>query len=161
MENTIIKLEKINKSYQKGKTALHILKDIDLQVEQGEFVAILGPSGSGKSTLMNIIGCMDVFDTGKYYLNGIDISKQKDKELTGIRNKEIGFIFQKYHLISTYTVLQNIVMPLLMRGMSFAEATEQCMDTIKMLGLEERLEHKPAVIRWTAVACCDCQSVGG
>lgn len=144
MENTIIKLEKINKSYQKGKTALHILKDIDLQVEQGEFVAILGPSGSGKSTLMNIIGCMDVFDTGKYYLNGIDISKQKDKELTGIRNKEIGFIFQKYHLISTYTVLQNIVMPLLMRGMSFAEATEQCMDTIKMLGLEERLEHKPA-----------------
>lgn len=144
MENTIIKLEKINKSYQKGKTALHILKDIDLQVEQGEFVAILGPSGSGKSTLMNIIGCMDVFDTGKYYLNGIDISKQKDKELTGIRNKEIGFIFQKYHLISTYTVLQNIVMPLLMREMSFAEATEQCMDTIKMLGLEERLEHKPA-----------------
>ncbi len=144
MENTIIKLEKINKSYQKGKTSLHILKDIDLQVEQGEFVAILGPSGSGKSTLMNIIGCMDVFDTGKYYLNGIDISKQKDKELTGIRNKEIGFIFQKYHLISTYTVLQNIVMPLLMRGMSFAEATEQCMDTIKMLGLEERLEHKPA-----------------
>ena len=144
MENTIIKLERINKSYQKGKTALHILKDIDLQVEQGEFVAILGPSGSGKSTLMNIIGCMDVFDTGKYYLNGIDISKQKDKELTGIRNKEIGFIFQKYHLISTYTVLQNIVMPLLMRGMSFAEATEQCMDTIKMLGLEERLEHKPA-----------------
>ena len=144
MENTIIKLERVNKSYQKGKTALHILKDIDLQVEQGEFVAILGPSGSGKSTLMNIIGCMDVFDTGKYYLNGIDISKQKDKELTGIRNKEIGFIFQKYHLISTYTVLQNIVMPLLMRGMSFAEATEQCMDTIKMLGLEERLEHKPA-----------------
>lgn len=144
MENTIIKLERINKSYQKGKTALHILKDIDLQVEQGEFVAILGPSGSGKSTLMNIIGCMDVFDTGKYYLNGIDISKQKDKKLTGIRNKEIGFIFQKYHLISTYTVLQNIVMPLLMRGMSFAEATEQCMDTIKMLGLEERLEHKPA-----------------
>lgn len=144
MENTIIKLERINKSYQKGKTALHILKDIDLQVEQGEFVAILGPSGSGKSTLMNIIGCMDVFDTGKYYLNGIDISKQKDKELTGIRNKEIGFIFQTYHLISTYTVLQNIVMPLLMRGMSFAEATEQCMDTIKMLGLEERLEHKPA-----------------
>lgn len=78
------------------------------------------------------------------YLNGIDISKQKDKELTGIRNKEIGFIFQKYHLISTYTVLQNIVMPLLMRGMGFAEATEQCRDTIKMLGLEERLEHKPA-----------------
>lgn len=144
MENPIIKLGKINKSYQKGKTALHILKDIDLQVERGEFVAILGPSGSGKSTLMNIIGCMDVFDTGKYYLNGIDISKQKDKELTGIRNKEIGFIFQKYHLISTYTVLQNIVMPLLMRGMSFAEATEQCTDTIKMLGLEERLEHKPA-----------------
>lgn len=144
MENTVIKLEKINKSYQKGKTSLHILKDIDLQVERGEFVAILGPSGSGKSTLMNIIGCMDVFDMGKYYLNGIDISKQKDKKLTGIRNKEIGFIFQKYHLISTYTVLQNIVMPLLMRGMGFAEATEQCMDTIKMLGLEERLEHKPA-----------------
>ena len=144
MEKTIIKLEKINQSYQKGKTSLHILKDIDLQVERGKFVAILGPTGSGKSTLMNIIGCMDVFDAGKYYLNGIDISKQKDKELTGIQNKKIGFIFQKYHLISTYAVLQNIVMPLLIRGMSFAEATEQCMDTIKMLWLEERLEHKPA-----------------
>lgn len=143
-ENTIIKLKNINKSYKKGKEDLHILKNINFEVKEGEFVAVLGPSGSGKSTLMNIIGCMDVFDDGEYLLNGIDISSQDDQELTAIRNAQIGFIFQKYHLISTYTVLQNIVMPLLMRGISMEEAAENCKDTIKLLGLGERMHHKPA-----------------
>ena len=140
---TIIQIEHLNKSFKKKNAVLHILKDINFEVKEGEYVAILGPSGSGKSTLMNMIGCMDVFDDGTYFLNGIDISQQTEQELTHIRNEEIGFIFQKYHLISTYTVLQNIVMPLLMRGMSMEEAKQQCMDTIRMLGLEKRLQHKP------------------
>lgn len=143
-DNTIIKFENVNKSYKMGKGSLHILKNINFEVKEGEFVAVLGPSGSGKSTLMNIIGCMDVFDDGSYFLNGIDIFEQSEKELTAIRNQEIGFVFQKYHLISTYTVLQNIVMPLLMRGMSMEEASGMCMDTINLLGLGQRLNHKPS-----------------
>lgn len=142
--NTIIRFENVNKSYQKEKEALHILKNICFEVKEGEFVAILGPSGSGKSTLMNIIGCMDVFDDGAYYLNGIDIAARTEQELTEIRNQEIGFVFQKYHLIPTYTVLQNIIMPLLMRGLSRQEAIDSCMDTIRLLGLDQRLKHKPA-----------------
>ena len=143
-EKKIIKMEKINKSYHKDNETLHILKDVSLEVTEGEFLAILGPSGSGKSTLMNIIGCMDIFDSGKYFLNGISIAEKNEKQLTDIRNQEIGFIFQKYHLIPTYTVLQNIVMPLLLRGMSMEEAVEHCMDTIRLLGLDQRLKHKPA-----------------
>lgn len=143
-EKKIIKMEKINKSYQKDKENLHILKDVSLEVREGEFLAILGPSGSGKSTLMNIIGCMDIFDSGEYFLNGISIAEKNEKQLTDIRNQEIGFIFQKYHLIPTYTVLQNVVMPLLLRGMSKEEAVEYCTDIIQLLGLDQRLKHKPA-----------------
>lgn len=126
-----------------GSGSLHVLKDISLTVEQGEYLAILGPSGSGKSTLMNIIGCMDVLDEGTYNLDGVEIEKAKEKELTNIRNQKIGFIFQKYHLIPTYNVLQNIVMPLLMRGMTLKDARDASMDTIAMLGLAERIDHKP------------------
>ena len=120
-----------------------MLKDVSLTVKQGEYLAILGPSGSGKSTLMNIIGCMDVMDSGNYLLDGVAIEQAKEKELVKIRNQKIGFIFQKYHLIPTYNVLQNIVMPLLMRGMGLAEAQEASMDTIDMLGLSQRIGHKP------------------
>ena len=120
-----------------------MLKDVSLTVKQGEYLAILGPSGSGKSTLMNIIGCMDVMDSGNYLLDGVAIEQAKEKELVKIRNQKIGFIFQKYHLIPTYNVLQNIVMPLLIRGMGLAEAQETSMDTIDMLGLSQRIGHKP------------------
>lgn len=152
MENAIIReaedaevitIKNINKSYMMGEQPLHVLKDISLTVKKGEYLAILGPSGSGKSTLMNIVGCMDVMDSGSYHLDGVEIEKAKEQELTDIRNQKIGFIFQKYHLISTYNVLQNIVMPLLMRGMSLKEAQEASMDTIEMLGLKERINHKP------------------
>ena len=142
--STVIEMKNICKSYQMGSEELKILKDVSLTVEKGEYVAILGPSGSGKSTLMNMIGCMDKFDSGEYFLNDIAIHEAKEKHLNRIRNKEIGFIFQKYHLIPTYTVLQNIVMPLLTRGETLAEATEDCYETTKMLGLEERLGHKPS-----------------
>lgn len=139
----IITMQNVNKSYKMGANSLHVLKAISLTVEKGEYLAILGPSGSGKSTLMNIIGCMDVMDGGTYNLDGVEIEMAKEKELTNIRNQKIGFIFQKYHLISTYNVLQNIVMPLLMRGMNLKEAKDASMDTIAMLGLAERIDHKP------------------
>lgn len=139
----VIRMQNINKSYQMGAQSLHVLKDISLTVKRGEYLAILGPSGSGKSTLMNIIGCMDVMDEGSYLLDGVEIGHAKEKELVRIRNQKIGFIFQKYHLIPTYNVLQNIVMPLLMRGMGLREAERASMDTIELLGLKERIRHKP------------------
>lgn len=139
----IIQLNGINKYYQVGGQPLHVLKDISLTVKQGEYLAILGPSGSGKSTLMNIIGCMDRPDAGEYYLDGETVHRAKDAELTRIRNRKIGFIFQKYHLIPTYDVLQNIVMPLLVRGMTLKQAHEMSMEIIEMLGLSQRIRHKP------------------
>ena len=139
----IIEMQGINKSYAMAGSPLHVLKDVCLTVEKGEYLAILGPSGSGKSTLMNIIGCMDVMDSGTYHLDGVAVEQAKEKALTNIRNQKIGFIFQKYHLIPTYNVRQNIVMPLLMRGMSLREAEEASMETIEMLGLSERMDHKP------------------
>lgn len=140
----IIELKNINKYYHMGANTLHVLKDVSLTVEKGEYVAILGPSGSGKSTLMNIIGCMDISDSGEYCLDGEQIHQAKEKQLVRIRNEKIGFIFQKYHLIPTYDVLQNIVMPLLMRGMTLKEAHTQSMEIISMLGLTERIRHKPS-----------------
>lgn len=140
----MIKMEGINKSYNLGTNKVPVLKDVSFTVGKGEYVAILGPSGSGKTTLMNIIGCMDIADSGEYYLDGLAIHDTKEKNLTDIRNKEIGFIFQNYQLIPTYTVVQNIIMPILMRGVSYKEAEEMCMDTIELLGLGERMQHKPS-----------------
>lgn len=139
----MIELSNINKYYQMGENKLHVLKDISFCVEKGDYLAILGPSGSGKSTLMNVIGCMDLADSGEYYLDGEVIHEAKERELAKIRNEKIGFVFQKYHLVPTYNVLQNIVMPLLMRGMSLKEAQNESMETIQMLGLADRIRHKP------------------
>lgn len=140
---TMISMKNINKSYKMGSEKLHVLKDISLEVEKGDYLAILGPSGSGKSTLMNIIGCMDKADTGEYFLNGEPIHAMQEKDLADIRNRQIGFIFQKYHLIPKYNVVQNIIMPLLVRGESHKEAEKECAETIRVLGLQERLRHKP------------------
>ncbi len=139
----IIDMKKINKGYMLGMEKVPVLKDVDFQVKKGEFVAILGPSGSGKTTLMNIIGCMDICDSGEYYLQGLPIHASREKDLGDIRNKEIGFIFQNYQLITTYDILQNITMPLIVRGMTAKEAEEKCIPVIDMLGLSHRLKHKP------------------
>lgn len=139
----IIEIKDINKYYSVGAEKLHALKDVNLEVDEGEFLAILGPSGSGKSTLMNVIGCMDKSDSGSYCLDDCQIEQASEKELTQIRNEKIGFIFQKYHLIQTYNVMQNIIMPLLVRGMTQKEAEAASLETIRMLGLEERMHHKP------------------
>lgn len=139
----IIQIKHVNKGYMLGEEKVPVLKDINFSVKKGEFVAILGPSGSGKTTLMNIIGCMDVLDSGEYYLHGRAIHETEEKELTEVRNKEIGFIFQNYQLIPTYNVMQNIIMPLLIRGMGHREAKEKCKDIVKLLGIDHRLEHRP------------------
>ncbi len=140
----MITMKNINKGYMLGEEKLPILKDINFHVKEGEYVAILGPSGSGKTTLMNIIGCMDVMDSGEYYLDGMAIHDTNEEKLTDVRNNKIGFIFQNYQLIPTYNVMQNIIMPLLMRGMGHKEAEEQCSETIKLLGLHHRMEHRPS-----------------
>lgn len=140
----IIDMNNINKGYMLGDEKVPVLKDVCFQVRKGEFVAILGPSGSGKTTLMNIIGCMDLADDGEYYLDGNPIHEMEEKELNDVRNREIGFIFQNYQLIPTYNILKNIIMPLVVRGMRSKEAEERCMDTIRLLGIDHRLQHKPA-----------------
>jgi putative ABC transport system ATP-binding protein len=140
----MITMTNINKGYMLGEEKLPILKNINFHVDEGEYVAILGPSGSGKTTLMNIVGCMDVMDSGEYYLDGMAIHETKQDKLTEVRNEKIGFIFQNYQLIPTYNVLQNIIMPLIMRGMTHQEAEAQCQNTIKLLGLDHRVDHKPS-----------------
>ena len=135
--------EKVNKSYRMGENSLHVLKDVSLQVERGEFVSILGASGSGKSTLMNIIGCMDTLDTGRYTIDGIPVEQSEPDVLATIRNQKIGFIFQKYHLIPKYSVLQTVMMPLLIRGTDRQSAREKAEEILEMVGLEQRKAHKP------------------
>ena len=139
----VIKLENIRKIYHQGESTLEVLKGISLEVEEGEYLAVLGPSGSGKSTLMNVIGCMDCFQDGDYWLSGEHVNGMNDGQLTDLRNRQIGFIFQRYHLIQTYTVLQNTMMPLLIRGVSRAEAEECSMEKLTMLGMADRAGHKP------------------
>lgn len=141
--NEIIRMEKVNKSYYMGEESLHVLKDISLTVEKGDYLAILGPSGSGKTTLMNVLGCMDTLDSGTYQFEDIDVDKCTNKELSWIRNQKIGFIFQKYNLIPQYTAIQNIIMPLLVQGMPRNEAVKKADEYIELVGLSDRIFHKP------------------
>lgn len=137
-------LEKINKSYPVGQGKLHVLKDVSLTVEKGEFTAVLGASGSGKSTLMNVVGCMDTADDGAYLLDGQAVNGSSSEQLSEIRNRKIGFVFQKYHLISQYTVEENVIIPLLARGMSRKEALEKASVWIEQVGLTDWRLHKPS-----------------
>lgn len=139
----VINVENVKKEFVMGETVVRALKGVSLKVNQGEYVGILGPSGSGKSTLMNIIGCMDSFDSGNYELMGIPIDEMNDKQLTIIRNRLIGFIFQKYHLISTYSVLQNVMMPLLARGWTYKDAEIKAKEALELLEMSGRINHKP------------------
>ncbi len=138
-----ISISQVNKSYAAGEERLQVLYGVSLDIIQGDYVAILGPSGSGKSTLMNIIGCMDSMDDGTYFLDGVPVHECSDDEMTELRNRKIGFIFQKYHLIPQYSALQNVIMPLLLRGMSRTEAVEAAQESIRRVGLSERIMHRP------------------
>ncbi len=139
----LIDMRQIHKRFVMGDTVVEALKGVSLAVDQGEFLGILGPSGSGKSTLMNVMGCMDDFQEGTYRLMGILMETLQDDKLTIVRNRLIGFIFQRYHLIGKYTVLQNVMMPLLSRGMRYEEAAVIAAEKLSMLDMGKRLDHKP------------------
>ena len=141
--NSIIHLEGIGKNYFMGKQPLAVLKGIDLDIRTNEYVALMGPSGSGKSTLMNILGCLDSPTSGKYVLNGQDVSQMPDDNLADVRNKEIGFVFQQFNLLPRLTALENVALPLVYAGVSRKQRTEMAMEVIKKVGLEERMHHKP------------------
>jgi len=139
----IIDARNIVKVYQNGFEELKVLDDISLQVLEKDFIAILGPSGSGKSTLMNILGCLDLPTSGQYFLDGIDVLQAKENQLAEIRNKKIGFVFQKFNLLPRLTALQNVMLPLLYRGVNEEEATELAREKLNLLGLGDRLSHRP------------------
>lgn len=140
----IIRLDNVNKIYESGELHVHALKDINLIINKGEYVAIMGASGSGKSTLMNILGCLDRATSGEYYLNGDDVSKLSDDELAHVRNKEIGFVFQSFNLISQNDALKNVELPMLYAGVkSVKEREGRAKALLCEVGLEERINHLP------------------
>ena len=126
-----------------GKSVNHILKHIDLDVEEGEYLAIMGPSGSGKTTLMNLIGCLDVPTSGSYLLSGQDITKCTPKQLAVVRNKQLGFVFQSFNLLPKLTALDNVALPLLYGGVKKAERLERARAALETVGLSDRVDHRP------------------
>ncbi len=143
-ENVLISMKNISKRYRMGDNYVTALKDANLDIRSGEFVAFLGPSGSGKSTLMNIIGCIDTPDSGEYYLAGKNVAELDDDELAQIRNKEVGFIFQQFNLLPKYLAVQNVELPLLLRGIPRSEARKAAEEVLSKVGLQERINHKPS-----------------
>jgi putative ABC transport system ATP-binding protein len=139
-----IEMRDINKVYQMGDVEFNALKDINLSIENKEFVAIVGPSGSGKSTLMNLIGCLDVPTTGKYYINGNDVSSLDDDSLAEIRNFTIGFIFQGFNLLPKLNALENVELPLVYQGKQKEDRYQRSIRALERVGLSERLQHKPS-----------------
>jgi putative ABC transport system ATP-binding protein len=139
----VIELSNVSKSYPVGDTFLTVLKDIHLSVESGEFVAIMGPSGSGKSTLMHILGCLDMPTTGTYLLNGRRVNDLSAQELARVRNKEIGFVFQNFHLLPRMTALQNVELPLVYAGVPRRARRERAAELLASLGLKDRMGHYP------------------
>ena len=139
----IIKIRNIIRDFQLGQETVHVLKGIDLDIEKGEYVAIMGPSGSGKSTLMNLIGCLDTPTSGSYILNGKDVSQMSDDELAEIRNKEIGFVFQTFNLLPRTTALDNVALPMVYAGYSKKDRTERAVQVLHDVGLSDRMDHRP------------------
>ena len=143
MAENILTMENIVKTYKMGDEQQTVLKGIDLQVDKGEFVAILGPSGSGKSTLMNIIGCLDTATSGTYHLHGRDVSALSESELARVRSKEIGFIFQSFQLLQRQDALQNVELPLIYAGMSGHERAARAQQMLERVGLKDKMHHFP------------------
>ncbi|MBE0460145.1 MAG: ABC transporter ATP-binding protein [Candidatus Aminicenantes bacterium] len=139
--NNLIKLENIARTYQVGETEVRALRGISLQIQQGDLVAIMGPSGSGKSTLMNIIGCLDKPTSGKYILEGVEVSSLEKSRLARIRNKKIGFVFQSFNLLSRTTALENTELPLLYSNVPSKKARDKAMEALSMVGLNGRELH--------------------
>ena len=139
----IVQLENVCKDYYQGKEPVHVLHDITMSVEQGEYIAIMGPSGSGKTTLMNVLGCLDVPTSGTYALEGQDIGSMSDDALADVRNQSIGFVFQNFHLLPKMTALDNVALPLLYRGVSLKDRRTRAEAALKLMGLGERMDFYP------------------
>ena len=139
----ILEMRDICKDYPMGKSVAHILKNVNLDVEEGEYLAIMGPSGSGKTTLMNLIGCLDVPTSGSYLLGGRDVTTCNNKQLAEVRNKELGFVFQSFNLLPKLTALENVALPLLYGGVKKAERLERARAALETVGLSDRVDHRP------------------
>jgi putative ABC transport system ATP-binding protein len=143
MSRALISLSNIRKTYVLGAQTVHALKKIDLDIQRGEYVALMGPSGSGKSTLMNVIGCLDTPSQGEYWLNAKEVSKMSDVDLSKVRNDEIGFVFQTFNLLTRLTALENVALPLVYAGIPLKERNERAAETLNKVGLGDRFHHKP------------------
>ncbi len=143
MTNLVIDINTIGKTYKIGDVIVNALVTVDLKIEKGEYVALMGPSGSGKSTLMNILGCLDTPTRGSYKLNGTDVSHMTDNELAEIRNKEIGFIFQTFNLLARNSSLENVALPLVYAGIAKTQRLSKARQALESVGLGDRVEHKP------------------
>ncbi|MGL5676144.1 MAG: ABC transporter ATP-binding protein [Cellulosilyticaceae bacterium] len=139
----MIQIEKMNKVYKNGKLELQALFDVDLTVEKGEFLSIMGTSGSGKTTFLSILGCLDQATEGLYVLDGVNVSEMKDKDFAKLRNEKIGFVFQAFNLLPKQTILENVELPLLYAGVSYKERKERALDALEKVGLGNRVKHKP------------------
>jgi putative ABC transport system ATP-binding protein len=139
----VIEIKKIVRDFKLGQETVHVLKGIDLEIERGDYIAIMGPSGSGKSTLMNLLGCLDTPTSGSYILNNKDVSKMADDELADIRNKEIGFVFQTFNLLPRTTALENVALPMVYAGLSKNDREVRAKEVLTNVGLEDRMDHKP------------------
>ena len=142
--NLMVDIHEARKSFTMGDEVIKAIDNIDFQVKKGEFVSIVGPSGSGKSTLMNTLGLLDVLDSGKYMLDGVDVNSLKDNELAKIRNKKIGFIFQNFNLLTKLTAIENVEVPLMYQGFKEKESKEIAKKYLKKVGLEGREKHLPS-----------------
>ncbi|WP_293889788.1 ABC transporter ATP-binding protein [Flavobacterium sp.] len=143
MANPLIDIKKLKRDFQLGNETINVLKGIDLQINKGEYVALMGPSGSGKSTLMNLLGCLDTPTSGTYILNGNDVSKMHDDELAEIRNKEIGFVFQTFNLLPRTTALDNVALPMIYAGYSKSERNQRATEVLTQVNLSDRMDHQP------------------
>ena len=144
MNQTVIDIQGITKTYVNGKLSVPVLHGIDLVVNKGEFVSIMGPSGSGKSTFMNILGCLDRPTTGSYRLNGDEVATLSDDELAYVRNKQIGFVFQSFNLLTKLTALENVALPMIYAGVNKKMRIERATQLLQSVGLGERMEHLPS-----------------
>lgn len=142
-QEALISIKDIGRKYVIGSETIHALKSVTLQINKGEFVALMGPSGSGKSTLMNILGCLDTPTRGEYILNGINVSEMTDDELASVRNKEIGFVFQTFNLLPRSSSLDNVALPLVYAGYSKSQRDEKARIALESVGLGNRVDHKP------------------
>ncbi len=141
--DAVIKTQNLQKTYIMGTTAVHALKGVDITIERGDYVALMGPSGSGKSTLMNLLGCLDSPTGGSYVLNGTNVSTMTDAQLAEVRNKEIGFVFQTFNLLPRLSALENVALPLVYAGLSKGQRTTRADEVLESVGLADRTDHKP------------------